>query len=143
MGAHMESVLLEVNIKSSKGQELILLTDILNKKILDSKIKSGIGVIFCPHTTAGITINSYIDINTSLDLITEISRLIPTRLDFQHVVDTPTDASGHIKSSLIGCSQNVIVEEGRLLLGPNQGIYFWEFDGSRERKVLIKILGSI
>jgi secondary thiamine-phosphate synthase enzyme len=138
----MKSELYDLKVFSHKSQELILLTDMINIKILDSGIISGIGVIFSPHSTSGITINSYIDKNTAVDLNDEIARLVPTKLDFHHVVDTPSDASGHIKSSLIGCSQNIIIEDGKILLGSNQGVFFWEFDGPRERKIFLKIIGS-
>ena len=132
----------EINIKSQKSQELITITDQINKHISQTGIINGIGVIFSPHSTSGLTINSYIDEKTAMDLNDEVNRLIPTRLDFHHVVDTPTDASGHIKSSVIGCSLNVIIMNGKLLLGSNQGVFFWEFDGPRNRKVLLQIRGE-
>jgi len=134
--------LIEISIKSERTQQLIYSTDQINEYIEKTEIENGIGVIFSPHSTSGLTINSYIDEKTAMDLNDELNRLIPTRLDFHHVVDTPTDASGHIKSSIIGSSFSVIIKNGKLLLGSNQGMFFWEFDGPRERKVYIKIIGD-
>lgn len=71
-----------------------------------------------------------------------MNRLVPTRVDFQHVRDTPTDAAGHIKSSLIGTDLTLIIENGDLLLGRSQGIFFWEFDGPREREIKVKIIAG-
>ncbi len=130
----------EVKFKTNERQELILLTDEVSQKISDLNVNDGLCVIFCPHTTAGLTINSYLDTATAKDLIAEVDRLIPTRTDFHHVFDTPSDAAGHIKSSLVGGQLCVIIEGGEMKLGGSQGILFWEFDGPRERSVFIKII---
>jgi secondary thiamine-phosphate synthase enzyme len=93
-----------------------------------------------PHTTAAITINSYLDPNTALDIISDIRRLVPTRTDFQHIFDTPADAAGHIKASLIGNTEAVLFEAGELVLGHSQGLFLYDFDGPRKRRVLVKLL---
>jgi secondary thiamine-phosphate synthase enzyme len=130
----------KLKVKTSSWQELVIITDDIAKVIKENNIHNGICYLFVPHTTAGLTINSFLDIDTSNDLNYEINRLIPTRVDFQHIRDTPTDAAGHIKSSIVGISLTLIIQEGSLLLGGSQGVFFWEFDGPREREVIIKII---
>jgi secondary thiamine-phosphate synthase enzyme len=132
--------LYELDVITTEWQETILITDEIRKIITESKIKNGLCVINVPHSTAGITVNSYLDEDTSNDMNFEINRLVPTRVDFMHIRDTPTDASGHIKSSLIGIDLTLIIKDGELIFGRSQGIFFWEFDGPRDRKVFIKII---
>lgn len=107
--------------------------------VAESGVQEGTCIIFTPHTTAGITITSFWDPMGFEDLQDEICRLIPTRVDFKHQHDTPQDAAGHVKSSLMGTSLSLIIHEGKLLLGHSQGIYFMEFDGPRKRQFYIKI----
>lgn len=130
----------KLKVKTSNWQELVVITDDIAKVIKENNIQNGTCYLFVPHTTAGLTINSFLDIDTSNDLNIEINRLIPTRVDFQHTRDTPTDAAGHIKSSMVGINLTLIIQEGSLLLGGSQGVYFWEFDGPREREVILKII---
>jgi len=132
--------LFTVNVESKKGQELILITDEVKELVKQSKIKNGMCFLFNPHSTASLTINSYLDRNTQADLDSEIDRIIPTRVNFHHIFDTPTDASGHIKTSVIGSDLLFIIKDGELLLGKSQGIFFWEFDGPRDRNVIVKII---
>ena len=129
-----------LDVKTSKWQEAVLITDEIRKIIKESQIKDGVCYLNIPHSTAGITVNSYLDPDTSNDMNFEINRLIPTRIDFMHIRDTPTDASGHIKSSLIGIDLVLIIENGDFIFGRSQGIFFWEFDGPRDRQVIIKII---
>lgn len=102
-------------------------------------MQEGICVVTIPHTTAALTITSFWDPNGFEDLQEEICRLIPTRIDFKHQHDTPQDAAGHVKSSLIGTTLSLIVHDGKLLLGHSQGIYFLEFDGPRKREYFVKV----
>jgi secondary thiamine-phosphate synthase enzyme len=131
---------IELEIPTECRQELHLVSDIIQSAITDSKVKEGICLIYCPHTTAGLTINSYMDPSTAADLQDEIDRLVPTRLNFKHQFDTPSDAAAHIKTSLIGANLSVIIHEGKVLLGHSQGIFLWEYDGPRSRKLLLKII---
>jgi secondary thiamine-phosphate synthase enzyme len=132
----------KLNLKTTKRQELVVITEQVQQVITDSKVKSGVCVLFCPHTTAGLTINSYLDPATAMDLVNEIDRLIPTRTDFVHIFDTPSDAAGHIKASLISGQYTIIIDQGKLQIGGSQGIMFWEFDGPRNRQVFVKIIAS-
>ncbi|NMD39025.1 MAG: YjbQ family protein [Christensenellaceae bacterium] len=127
------------NIETQQNSVINLTTDI-KKFVEESGIKSGLCVVFTPHTTAGLTITSFWDPLGFEDLQDEINRIIPTRIDFKHQHDTPTDAAGHIKSSLIGVSIPLIIEDGKLLLGGSQGLFFLEFDGPRKRKYYVKLI---
>lgn len=106
----------------------------------ESGIQEGLCVITIPHTTAALTITSFWDPNGFEDLQDEICRLVPTRIDFKHQHDTPQDAAGHVKSSLLGSSMTLIVHEGKVLLGHSQGIYILEFDGPRKREFSVKVM---
>lgn len=127
-------------VETHKWQEMILITDQVKDLVRQSGVKEGVCFLFIPHVTGALTINSYLDPNTSLDLIDEVDRVIPTRVDFHHILDTPADASAHVKASLIGTDLTLIIHEGEVLLGPSQGIFFWEYDGPRSRKVMVKII---
>ena len=128
------------DLKTSKRQELIVITETVGEIISENDVESGHVILFCPHTTAGLTVNSYLDPATAADLIHEIDRVVPTRTDFNHIFDTPSDAAGHIKASIIGGQITLIVDKGKLQLGRSQGIFFWEFDGPRPRQVYVKII---
>lgn len=132
----------KLGVATRKRQELIVITDEIQQVISKLDIKRGVCVLFCPHTTAALTINSYLDPATALDLVNEIDRLVPTRTDFEHVFDTPSDAAGHIKASLISGQYTIIIDEGKLQIGESQGIMFWEFDGPRNRQVFLKFITS-
>jgi len=125
-------------VETTKGQEMVLITDQVKEIVKKAGVKEGLCFLFIPHVTAALTINSYLDPDTSRDLLDELHRLVPTRVDFHHILDTPADASAHVKSSLVGTDLTLIVHEGGLLLGPSQGIFFWEYDGPRSPKVMVK-----
>ncbi|GFI02384.1 MAG: YjbQ family protein [Lachnospiraceae bacterium] len=127
---------------STVKEDLHDLTPEIRKVILDSGLREGVCVVYCPHTTAAIVVTSRMDPAGFEDLKEEVSRLVPTRIDFKHQVDTPTDASGHIKSAVMGISATFLIGEGDLLIGSSQGIYFMEFDGPRKRKVWVRITGE-
>ena len=116
------------------------LTEQIKDCVKKSGVKSGLLCAFITHTTAALTVNSFWDPLGHEDIQDEIRRLIPTRVDFKHQHDTPEDAAGHVKSTLIGPSMTFIIEHGELLLGHSQGIYFLEFDGPRNRECIVKIL---
>jgi len=123
-------------------RDVVSLTDEIKAFVEQSGVKEGICLITIPHTTAALTVTSFWDPNGFLDLQDEICRLIPTRIDFKHQHDTPQDAAGHVKSSLIGASLSFIVHEGKLLSGHSQGIYFLEFDGPRNREYYVKVMAD-
>jgi secondary thiamine-phosphate synthase enzyme len=129
-----------IEFDTPANESLTNLTERLQAAVKDSGVQEGLCVVYVPHTTAGITVNSGMDPATALDIVAEYHRLVPTRVDFQHQYDTPADASGHIKATLVGSSVSVIVNGGKLLLGSSQSVLFFEFDGPRCRKVILRIL---
>lgn len=131
-----------IPVQTNARQELCLITEPVQQAIAASGIGEGLCVLFCPHTTAALTINSYLDKDTAVDMQDEIDRLVPTRTNFKHIFDTPGDAAGHIKSSLTGIQLTLIVHEGRAVIGESQGIFFWEFDGPRKRRVHVKVVAG-
>ena len=128
-----------LEISTTKRSEFIDITAKIEKIIRGENIKDGICVIFCPHTTAGLTINENADPSVKQDIINHLEELIPEGKDYSHLEG---NADSHIKSSLLGSSLNIIIRNGNLVLGTWQGIYFCEFDGPRRRSVYIKIIKS-
>lgn len=118
------------------------ITDKIHQAVELSQVKEGIVVVTVPHTTAAVTVISFPDPLGLEDVNDEITRLVPTRIDFRHQHDTPQDAAGHIKSVLVGMSLSLIVAEGKLVLGHSQAVYFFEFDGPRQRKFHVQIVGT-
>ncbi|MEI7475059.1 MAG: secondary thiamine-phosphate synthase enzyme YjbQ [bacterium] len=129
----------KINIKSKKKNELIEITSELKTFIESKNIKEGICVIFCPHTTAGITINEAFDPSVKTDIIYSMNKISPDYPEFRHAEG---NSDAHVKSSLFGPSLTLIISEGKLALGTWQGIYFTEFDGPRSREVWIKIIAG-
>ncbi|HSV85531.1 MAG TPA: secondary thiamine-phosphate synthase enzyme YjbQ [Levilinea sp.] len=129
-------------VQTPPGDSLVDITAAVNATVQQSQVKEGICVLFAPHTTAALTINSAMDANTVKDVVAEVRRLVPTRVDFHHIFDTPADAAGHIKAVLVGGSQTLIVSGGELLLGHSQSIFLYEFDGPRSRQVIVRVLAD-
>jgi secondary thiamine-phosphate synthase enzyme len=129
-----------INLETPKGDSLNHITDQVRAIVKESGVKSGVCYVIVPHTTAAITINSYLDPDTARDIVSDVRRLVPTRTDFYHIFDTPADAAGHIKATLVGNSEVVLIEDGDLVLGHSQGLLFFDFDGPRKRRVLVKII---
>lgn len=127
-----------LDIKSSKREEMIDITADVEEYLRESGKQEGICVLFTQHTTCGMTINENADPDVQSDMLGFLKRLIPQyEPNFKHFEH---NSDAHIKSSLVGASVTVPFEGGKLLLGRWQGIYLCEFDGPRERKVLVKIL---
>lgn len=129
-----------IAVETPKGDSLTDITAQVNEAISEWDVDSGVCFVIVPHTTAGITLNSYLDPNTARDIVEDVRRLVPTRTDFNHIFDTPADAAGHIKATLVGHSEVLFVEDGALVLGDSQGLFFFDFDGPRRRRVLVKVL---
>jgi len=128
---------------STDGNRAIDITDEIAAAITDSGVAEGIAVISLPHTTASLGIISFPDPLGLVDVMDEVSRLVPTRIDFKHQHDTPQDAAGHIKSTLIGTTLSLIVTGSAALLGHSQKVYFMEHDGPRKRQVHVQVLGQV
>ena len=125
-----------IKIKTSIKEEIVDITSKIQKLVIDSNVKSGICIIYSPHTTAGITINENYDPDVKDDILLSLNNIVK-ELNFKH---SEGNSSSHIKTSLIGKTQNLIIENGELLLGTWDGIYFCEFDGARDRKIFVKII---
>jgi len=132
-------MLTTIQIQTPPKESLINITAEVKEAVAASGVQEGLCVLVVPHTTAALTLNSALDAATVSDILGDIRRLIPTRVDFQHIYDTPADAAGHIKSTLIGASLSLIVTRGQLLLGGSQFILFCEFDGPRQRQIHLRI----
>jgi secondary thiamine-phosphate synthase enzyme len=126
-----------ISIRTNKRNELVDITDEVRRLVRESGVKEGICVLFCPHTTAGLTINENADPSVRLDISDHLSELVPERKRYKHLEG---NADSHIKSVLVGQSLSLIIENGDIVLGTWQGVFFCEFDGPRNRKVLVKIL---
>ena len=127
----------ELQIKTSKQTELIDITAQVAQIVKKTGIKSGLCHVFVPHTTAALTINENADPSVCGDILREMNKVIPLDDDYRH---GEGNSAAHIKSSLFGAGETIIIEDGALCLGTWQGIYFAEFDGPRTRKVWVKIL---
>lgn len=127
-----------LNIETRKRCELIEITGEVERVVREDGLTDGLVVVYSPHTTAGITINENADPSVVDDMVMKLTKVIEHRdPDYRH---GEGNSDSHIKTSLIGPSQTVIVEGGRLLLGTWQGIFFVECDGPRSRKVFVKTL---
>ncbi|MDR0410426.1 MAG: secondary thiamine-phosphate synthase enzyme YjbQ [Treponema sp.] len=105
--------------------------------LIESGTQEGLCVVFCPHTTAGITINENADPDVKADLLLGLDKAFPDRAEFRHAEG---NSSAHLKASCVGSSASIPVSRGKLLLGVWQGIYFCEFDGPRSRTFFVQIL---
>jgi len=129
-------VIRRLEIVTTARVELIDITTKISQVVSESDVKEGVCYIFVPHTTAAITINENADPSVRQDILNEFNKIVPLENRYSH---REGNADAHIKSTLIGTSQVVPVENGRLVLGTWQGIYFCEFDGPRRRRVLVKV----
>ncbi len=113
------------------------ITRTVEQTLVKSGVRDGLCVVYCPHTTAGITINENADPDVVHDLLLGLSRAMPDRPEFRHAEG---NSAAHLKASFVGSSVTVIIKDGRLVLGRWQGIYFCEFDGPRSRNFYVKII---
>jgi secondary thiamine-phosphate synthase enzyme len=130
----------ELIIRTNLPTEMIDITALVGAAISEEKVESGICVVFTPHTTAAVTINEKADPDVQYDIIHALEKAIPRNLPYRH---SEGNSSAHVKSSLVGASELVLVENGRLALGTWQAIFFCEFDGPRQRKVIMKFLPAL
>jgi secondary thiamine-phosphate synthase enzyme len=126
-----------IEISSHRQAELIDVTGEIRRAIRESGITEGVVILFVPHTTAAVTINENADPDVVRDIIMELNKIIPFKDSYRHAEG---NSAAHIKSTLVGVSETLLVKNGEPALGTWQGIYFCEFDGPRLRKLLVKIL---
>ncbi|PKM82674.1 MAG: hypothetical protein CVU89_04015 [Firmicutes bacterium HGW-Firmicutes-14] len=130
-------MLKELRVSTRSQSQMLDITGQVSEVVAESGIKSGVCYVFVPHTTAGVTINENADPCVVSDILTETDKIVPWKDGYKHMEG---NSAAHIKASLMGFCQTVLVECGKLILGTWQGIYFCEFDGPRNRKVFIKIM---
>jgi secondary thiamine-phosphate synthase enzyme len=129
----------EINIRTNSRTEMIDITNLVQMAISEKKVESGICVVFTPHTTAAVTINENADPDVPRDIISALEKAVPQSANYKH---TEGNSPAHVKSSLLGASELVLVEDGRMVLGTWQSIFFCEFDGPRQRKILVSVLSN-
>jgi secondary thiamine-phosphate synthase enzyme len=127
----------EYSLKTS-AVDLTDITSSVREAVTKSGVADGLVVIYCPHTTAGITINENADPDVVTDILLGLEKAFPNRREFRH---SEGNSAAHLKASAVGSSVTVVIDGGRLLLGTWQGIHFCEFDPPRGRKFFVKIIG--
>jgi len=131
--------LITLDISSSKQTEMLDITGEVRKAIRAAGIETGLAVLFVPHTTAAVTINENADPDVVRDLVMELNKIVPFDDHYRHVEG---NSAAHLKSTLVGASETLLIEKGEPVLGTWQGVYFCEFDGPRRRKLHIRIVAG-
>jgi secondary thiamine-phosphate synthase enzyme len=132
----------QIVVRTKEKQEIFDITDHVKRIVEKSKVKDGLCIVYTPHATCGIIVNENYDPSICEDIITALNRMIPERAGYKHdAIDR--NAYSHIKASIIGPSEAMIIKDSKLLLGRWQGIALAEFDGPRERKIFVKILEDL
>ena len=129
----------QIQLSTAKKTEFIDITTKVERIVETSRVTNGLCVIFSPHTSAGLTINENADPSVRKDIINQLDKIAPRGANYVHLEG---NADAHIKASLLGSSLNVIIKDNSLVLGTWQGIYFCEFDGPRQRRVYVNIIGD-
>jgi secondary thiamine-phosphate synthase enzyme len=129
----------EISLQTHSRVEMIDITAAVQKAVGEEKIEEGICLVYTPHTTAAVTINENADPDVPRDIISALEKIVPQNANYKHAEG---NSPAHVKSSLFGASEMVIIENGRLVLGTWQSIFFCEFDGPRTRKVLISMIAG-
>jgi len=125
----------EISLETHFRVEMIDITAAVQKAAGEEKIEEGVCLVYTPHTTAAVTINENADPDVPRDILTALDRAVPFSANYRHAEG---NSAAHVKSSLVGASEMVIIENGRLVLGTWQSIFFCEFDGPRTRKFFVK-----
>ena len=125
------------SVSTSERVDLVEITSTVAQEVAKSGVGTGTVTIYVPHTTCGVTINESADPDVARDIKTHLAKLVPQNGGFKHYEG---NSDSHIKTSMIGSSENIFIENGKLVLGTWQGIFLCDFDGPRTRKVYIKIV---
>ena len=126
-----------LSVKTSSRTELIDITSKIAKLVKESGVSEGLCMLYVPHTTAAVTINENADPSVKGDILMVLNQIIPWDADYKHMEG---NSPAHVKSTLVGASELVAIENSALVLGTWQGLFFCEFDGPRTRKVHVRIL---
>ena len=127
---------MKLDVRSTKKEEFIDITDNINDLL---NIDKGTCILYCPHTTSGLTINEGADPSVKVDIINALKRLVPDNINYEH---SEGNSPAHIKSSLMGSSLTILVENKKLKLGRWQSVFFCEFDGPRNRNVYVNLISE-
>lgn len=125
---------LELHISTSARTQMVDITNKLNNLLKEHQISTGVCYIYCPHTTAAVTINENADPTVVQDMLATVNKLIPRNDQYLHLEG---NSDAHIKATLFGQSETLLIKNGQLMLGTWQGVYFCEFDGPRSRKLWV------
>ena len=126
----------QFTVRTNARSEMIDITDRIRILLKESRIKSGVCHVFVPHTTAAVTINENADPDVPRDILTELGKIVPFNDHYRHVEG---NSAAHSKASIVGASETVFIENGELVLGTWQSIFFCEFDGPWSRRVIIML----
>jgi secondary thiamine-phosphate synthase enzyme len=126
-----------LRVKTGRRTQFVDVTDLVERAVAKSGVRSGICYVYAPHTTAGVAINEHFDPDVATDLEGVFERLVPRAGAYRHAEG---NSDSHAKAVLTGASQMILVEGGKLNLGQWQGVFFCEFDGPRERKMWVKVM---
>lgn len=126
-----------LKVRTDRRTQFLDVTEMVRRVAEKSGVESGICYVYVPHTTAGVTINEHFDPDVAADVEGVLDRLVPRSGAYRH---SEGNSDSHAKAALVGTSQVIFVEEGKLALGKWQGVFFCEFDGPRERKVWVKVI---
>jgi secondary thiamine-phosphate synthase enzyme len=129
----------KVDIKTHSREEFQDITRTVREIVGESGVASGVCYIFVPHTTAGVTVNEHADPSVVEDIIAQLDKMVPQHGSYRHLEG---NSPAHIKASLMGDSEALFIEDGEIVLGTWQGIFFCEFDGPRSRHLLVKIVAE-
>ena len=127
----------QIPIRTSQRTQFVNITEQIQRIVTESGVKEGVCHVFVPHTTAGVTINENADPDVVHDIVETLERLVPWKNNYAHVEG---NSAAHVKSSLMGSCQTVIVKGGALALGTWQSVYFCEFDGPRTRYAWVEVI---
>ena len=125
------------DVRTDKHTQMKDITRQVQDAVRQSGVTDGLCMVFIPHTTAAVTINENADPDVVRDLNMELDKIVPWEDGYHHIEG---NSAAHLKSSLVGASEHIILEGGRLLLGTWQGVYFCEYDGPRHRKAIVRII---
>ena len=128
---------MQLKVKTSAKTELIDITNKISEVVRSEGIKDGLCFLYVPHTTGAITINESADPAVKRDILMVLNQMVPWQADYRHLEG---NSPAHVKASMIGASELIAIENGKLVLGTWQGIFFCEFDGPRTRKLYIRFL---
>lgn len=127
--------MMRVEIRTTQREQLVCVTDRVQAAVQGMGVENGFCLVFCPHTTAGITVNEAADPEVAIDLLAALSRLVPEDAPWRH---REGNSQAHVKASLVGCSIVLPLSDGSLDLGTWQGVFLCEFDGPRSRDILVQ-----